>query len=206
MRWGMRPMELTLTSVFPERLEREDPLEHATEFDRFLREVEARAFRIAVVTIRDPDEALDVVQDAMIRLANAYRRRPRDEWRPLFYRILQNRVRDWHRRRAVRTRILGFFTGADEEGNDPLAAAPAPSHENPLERVAAEETLAALGVALRRLPERQREAFVLRNFEGLDVAETALAMGCSQGSVKTHHSRAVARLRELLGEHWEHSA
>lgn len=194
-------MELTLNTVFPDRLEREKPLEHATQFDRFLREVETRAFRIALVTIRDRDEALDVVQDAMIRLANAYRRRPCEEWRPLFYRILQNRIRDWHRRRAVRRRVFGLFARIDEAGEDPLHAAPAPSHDNPLERATAEETMEALGAALRRLPERQREAFMLRNFEGLDVAETAAAMGCSEGSVKTHHSRAVARLRELLGEH-----
>jgi len=197
----MRPMELTLGTVFPDRLGREKPLEHATEFDRFLREVETRAFRIALVTIRDRDEALDVVQDAMIRLANAYRRRPSEEWRPLFYRILQNRVRDWHRRRAVRARVLGFFVRADETSEDPLDAVPAPSHESPLERVAIEETMEAVAAALRRLPARQCEAFMLRNFEGLDVATTARAMGCSEGSVKTHHSRAVARLRELLGEH-----
>jgi RNA polymerase sigma-70 factor (ECF subfamily) len=110
-------------------------------------------------------------------------------------------VRDWHRRRAVRARVLGFFVRADETSEDPLDAVPAPSHESPLERVAIEETMEAVAAALRRLPARQCEAFMLRNFEGLDVAATARAMGCSEGSVKTHHSRAVARLRELLGEH-----
>jgi RNA polymerase sigma-70 factor (ECF subfamily) len=120
----------------------------------------------------------------------------------LFYRILKNRIRDWHRRRAVRNRVLSFFGGHDEDETDPMAAVPGPSEDNPLERLEADESLAALATALEQLPARQREAFMLRTFEGLDVAETALAMECSEGSVKTHHSRAVNRLRELLGEQW----
>jgi RNA polymerase sigma-70 factor (ECF subfamily) len=121
----------------------------------------------------------------------------------LFYRILRNRTLDWHRRRAVRAKVFGFFGGrGDDEELDPVATAPGPREDDPLEELQAREAFEALGNALRQIPDRQREAFVLRNFEGLDVAATALAMSCSAGSVKTHHSRAVHRLRELLGEYW----
>ena len=91
--------------------------------EAFLREVETRAFRIAIVSIRDRDEALDVVQDAMIRLVRRYARRPSEEWRPLFYRILQNRIRDVQRRRIVRSKVLSFFGGTENEEYDPVVAA-----------------------------------------------------------------------------------
>lgn len=172
--------------------------------EAFLREVEGRAYRIAVVQIRDRDEAFDVVQDAMIRLVRRYANRPREEWPPLFYRILQNRIRDVQRRRTVRSRVLSLFggTGSDEE-RDPLLEAPAPQADEPLKQVSADDAMRALERALDELPARQREAFVLRNFEGLDVAQTAVAMSCTEGSVKTHYSRAVHRLRVMLAEHGE---
>ena len=104
----------------------------------------------------------------------------------------------------MRTRFVSFFGGtASEEEHDPIAEAPAPSGENPLEQVTADDAMRALERALEQLPARQREAFVLRNFEGLDVAQTAAAMSCTEGSVKTHYSRAVHRLREMLAEHGE---
>jgi len=174
--------------------------------EAFLRDVEARAYRIALVQIRDRHEALDIVQDAMIRLVRGYSSRPSEEWPPLFYRILQNRIRDVQRRRAVRARFVSFFGGtASEEEHDPIAEAPGPRGENPLEQVTADDAMRALERALDDLPARQREAFMLRNFEGLDVAQTAAAMGCTEGSVKTHYSRAVHRLREVLAEHGEGS-
>ncbi len=183
-------------------LQREDEtLDSRAEMEAFLREVEARAFRIAVVSTRDADEALDIVQDAMISLARRYADRSVEEWRPLFYRILKNRIRDWQRRRIVRGRVMSFFGGQEGEEYDPIAQAPGPSSENPTAALARSDAMDALEQALRDLPRRQREAFMLRNFEGLDVAETAAAMGCSDGSVKTHYSRAVHRLRETLGEH-----
>ncbi len=169
-----------------------------------MREVEARAYRIALVHIRDRDEALDIVQDAMIRLVRRYASRPSEEWPPLFYRILQNRIRDIQRRRAVRNRFVSFFAGtASEDEHDPLVEAPAPQAESPYEQATADDAMQAVERALGELPERQREAFVLRNFEGLDVAQTAVVMGCTEGSVKTHYSRAVHRLREMLAEHAE---
>ena len=182
----------------------EDTLESRVAIEAFLREVETRAFRIALMNVRDRDEALDIVQDSMIRLVRRYSRRPSEEWRPLFYRILQNRIRDSQRRRTVRRRVLSFFGGTEgEDEPDPLLAAPAPSGENPLEQLVAHDAMQALEQALLMLPARQREAFTLRNFEGLDVAQTAAAMSCTEGSVKTHYSRAVHRLRKLLGEHGE---
>jgi RNA polymerase sigma-70 factor (ECF subfamily) len=173
------------------------------EIERFLREVEKRAYRIAAISIGDSDEAFDVVQDAMISLTRRYTGRPSDEWRPLFYRILNNRIRDWHRRRRVRDSVLRYFGGQAGEDPDPIALARDPAQTGPHDEVQRDEAMAALERALGELPARQREAFMLRNFEGLDVAETAIAMRCSSGSVKTHFSRATHRLRELLDEYYE---
>ncbi len=178
-------------------------LQRERELNRFFAEVEKRALRIAEISIRDRDEALDLVQDAMIQLARKYASRELDEWTPLFYRILQNKVRDWHRRQAVRNRVMVWFgrAGADDDF-DPVAAAPDPGGRTPDEQLQSQEAMQNLEVAIGELPARQREAFMLRTFEGLDVADTAAAMGCSAGSVKTHYSRAVHSLRETLGEHW----
>ncbi|MDX1402967.1 MAG: RNA polymerase sigma factor [Woeseiaceae bacterium] len=179
-------------------------LQRERELNRFFAEVEKRALRIAEISIRDRDEALDLVQEAMIQLARKYADREPDEWTPLFYRILQNRVRDWHRRRAVRSRVMVWFgrSAGEDSDYDPIAAAPDPAGRTPDEQLQSQEAMQNLEVALAELPARQREAFMLRTFEGLDVAGTATAMGCSQGSVKTHYSRAVHSLRETLGEHW----
>lgn len=179
----------------------ETMLDSSADLDRFLQGVEGSAFRIALVSVRDRDDALDIVQDAMMRLATRYAARPADEWKPLFYRILKNRIRDWGRRRSVSRKVMSFFTGHDD-GSDPVAQAPGPVADDPAHAAQNTEAMAALETALQQLSERQRQAFMLRNFENLDVAETALAMGVSDGSVKTHHSRAMSRLRELLGDHW----
>jgi len=195
-------MELTMSCELPERLGAEEETRERS-MERFLRDVERRAYRIALVSIRDADESLDIVQDAMISMVTRYAAKPSDEWRPLFYRILKNRIRDFHRRRVVRQRVMSLFGATDAEGYDRIENAPSPEQDDPARRVAEGDTMDALEAALQQLPARQREAFMLRNFEGLDVLETALAMGCSDGSVKTHCSRAAAKLRELLGEHWQ---
>lgn len=179
-------------------------LDQSRELERFLAGVERRAFRIAQVALRDADDALDAVQDAMIQLARRYAARPSDEWRPLFYRILQNKVRDLQRRRKVRRAVLGWLPAParfnEDEAPDPIEQV-ADVSANPFDELAGGEAMAALEQALAALPGRQREAFMLRNFEGLDVAGTAIAMGCSEGSVKTHYFRAVHALREALVEH-----
>jgi RNA polymerase sigma-70 factor (ECF subfamily) len=179
-------------------------LQREAKLNHFFAEVEKRALRIAEISIRDRDEALDLVQDAMIKLARNYAGKPSEEWTPLFYRILQNRIRDWQRRQAVRNRVMVWFGKGNEDNDyDPIAAAPDPGGRSPDQELESREAMDSLEGAVADLPARQREAFMLRTFEGLDVAGTAAAMGCSEGSVKTHYSRAVHRLRESLGEHWQ---
>jgi RNA polymerase sigma-70 factor (ECF subfamily) len=180
-------------------------LETATTLDRFLASVERRAFRIAQMAVRDRDDALDIVQGAMLRLARNYARRPSEEWKPLFYRILYNGIRDFQRRRTVRSRIFGFLPGSWPDDDDPPAdplervADPGP---DPIRQLMADEAMARLEAALGQLPARQQQAFVLRCLEGMDVAATAAAMGCAEGSVKTHYFRALQALRAQLGEVW----
>lgn len=184
---------------------KEATLDQTRELDKFLAEVERRAFRLAQVQLRDADDALDVVQDAMLKLVRNYSAKPSAEWRPLFYRILENGIRDLQRRRSVRKRVMAWLPGPkddpDHEAEDAIdtVADGAPAVPDLLMQ---RQAMQHLESSLRSLPARQREAFMLRNFEGLDVADTATAMGCSQGSVKTHYSRAVHSLREQLGEVW----
>ena len=171
--------------------------------ESFLASVERKAFRIAQIALRHEQDALDAVQDAMLRLVRNYANRPPAEWKPLFYRILENCVRDTQRRRTVRARVISWlpWLANEEEADapDPLeqAADPAPT---PAVQAQTDETMQALEVALAALPARQRQAFLLRSLEGLDVAATARAMGCSEGSVKTHYFRALQALRTALGE------
>ena len=168
--------------------------------NQFLASVELKAFKIAQAALRHEDDALDAVQDAMLQLARAYADRPHEEWKPLFYRILENRIRDMQRRRTVRGRVIAWlpFRGEDEdEEPDPIAQAPSPEPQ-PVKRLELDEAMEALERALGELPRRQQQAFMLRTLEGLDVAETATAMGCSEGSVKTHYFRAVQTLRAQL--------
>ncbi len=169
--------------------------------DAFLAQIERRAYRMALIATRHRDDALDLVQDAMFLLVRKYAHKPEADWPPLFYRILQTRIVDWSRRRKVRSlwqRVLGR---QDDEGEDPLALLPDSVHATPDHRVAQAAAMDALERALAQLPLRQHQAFLLRVWEGLDTAQTAQAMGCSEGSVKTHYSRAVHALRELLEEH-----
>ena len=186
---------------------RNEPLQDTThpgarEMDAFLAGVERKAFRIAQIALRHEDDALDAVQDAMLQLVRSYSKRPAPEWRPLFYRILENRIRDMQRHRTVRGRLLSwlpFRSDEEDEQADPIAQAPDPG-QGPAAKLETEQTLEALDRAISRLPGRQRQAFLLRNFEGLDVAGTAAAMGCSEGSAKTHYFRAVQALRVALGD------
>ena len=168
----------------------------------FLVSIELKAFKIAQSALRHEDDALDAVQDAMLQLARAYSERPAEEWKPLFYRILENRIRDIQRRRTVRGRVIAWlpFRGEDdEEEPDPIALAPS-GDPSPGRKLEIEEAMQALDRALESLPRRQQQAFMLRNLEGMDVAQTAVAMGCSEGSVKTHYFRALQTLRAQLGE------
>ena len=179
-------------------------LQGERQLNQFLAEVERRALRMAEIAVRDRDDALDLVQDAMIKLARNYANRPSAEWAPLFFRILQNGIRDWHRRQKVRNRVMVWFgrgTAGDDD-YDITANAPDPAGRTPDEQLQTTEAMQQLELAVQSLPNRQREAFMLRTFQGLDVAATATAMGCSDGSVKQHYHRAVRSLRATLGDHW----
>lgn len=177
------------------------------ELSDFLRSVEKRAFKRTVFAVRDDDAALDIVQEAMIKLAEHYAARPASEWPMLFQRILSNATMDWFRRRKVRTALvqnLGDMEGADADDDgtgllDALQGLDASlGAENPADSVSRGQTLQAIEDEVAALPARQREAFMLRYWEEFDVAETAELMGCSVGSVKTHCFRAVQSLAQAL--------
>jgi RNA polymerase sigma-70 factor (ECF subfamily) len=173
----------------------------AVPIERFLASVERRAYRMAEIATGNRDEALDIVQDAMLALVRRYGERPAAEWGPLFQRILQSRISDWRRRRTVRRRVLvwlGRGEAEEDERGDPLEALPDPAGRGPDRELERERLGERLEAVLRRLPPRQQQAFLLRAWEGLDTAAAAAAMGCSEGSVKTHYSRAVATLRGHL--------
>ena len=177
------------------------------ELSAFFAEVERRAFKQAMFAVRDEDAALDVVQEAMLKLTEKYAGKPVAELPMLFQRILQNAIHDHFRRQKVRstwTTLLSALGQKDEREDDfdPLETLPAKSDAShvadPAQQLEQSEIIGLLESALSRLPARQREAFLLRYWEELDVAEAAAAMGCSEGSVKTHCSRAVRALADLL--------
>ena len=181
---------------------RDQELMTSRALEQFLSSVEKRAFKIAQLGLRNDDDALDAVQDAMMKLVQSYASRSSEEWRPLFYRILANRIRDLQRRRTVRGRIMAWLPARDAEDDedfDPVAQAPS-AEPTPPRRLELDEAIGALEAAIAALPPRQQQAFLLRNFEGLDVSQTAGAMGCSEGSVKTHYFRALETLRARLGD------
>ncbi|HIP53201.1 MAG TPA: RNA polymerase sigma factor [Chromatiales bacterium] len=171
--------------------------------DQFLAGVEGRALVMAETAVGDREEALDLVQEAMTAFVRRYASRDHGEWGALFHRILQNRIRDWHRRNRVRNRWRGWLgSSTDEREADPIQQAQDTRSPGPLERIEQSDAGEVLVEALKSLPLRQQQAFMLRVWEGLDVADTARAMGCSGGSVKTHLSRALAALRERLRGYW----
>ena len=176
---------------------------NVAELNEFLAGVEKRAFRMAQIAVKDTEEALDIVQDTMLTLVRKYADKPAAEWRPLFYRILKNRITDSHRRNVVRRKVIAWFAPSSDNGEplDPIENAPGRESDTPDVRMALDGAGDALSTAIGRLPNRQREAFMLRVWEGLSVAQTSVAMRCSEGSVKTHYSRAVHSLRELLEDY-----
>jgi RNA polymerase sigma-70 factor (ECF subfamily) len=176
------------------------------ELSDFLKSVEKRAFKRTVFAVRDDDAALDIVQEAMMRLAEKYADRPAAELPLVFQRILSNATMDWFRRRKVRQGLfqnMSDFEGADDDGDfdllEMLASVDgALGAESAADSVSRAQILQIIEDAVADLPGRQREAFLLRYWEEFDVSETAAAMGCSEGSVKTHCSRAVHALAKAL--------
>lgn len=181
----------------------------AVTLEGFLAGVERRALRMAQLgTGGDFDEALDCVQDAMIQLSRHYAGRAPAEWPPLFHRILDNRLRKWRYKQLLRGRWLGqrvMASAEDCDHDEPLDRLPAAEHEAPDARLLQGQLRERVQLALQQLPQRQRQAFLLRHWEGLSTAETAQAMACSEGSVKTHLSRAMSALQTLLAQEGLHA-
>ena len=182
------------------------PLATEKELAIFLAEVERRAFKQAVFAVRDEQLALDLVQDAMLKLAEKYAGKPAAELPLLFQRILQNSIRDHYRRQRVRslwTTLLSSLQGKqDEDDHDPLDTVEVSEGPGviagPAQVLEQSQVIRLIESGLASLPARQREAFLLRYWEELDVQETAAVMGCSEGSVKTHCSRATHALAVFL--------
>jgi len=176
------------------------------ELSEFLASVERRAYKQALFAVREAENALDIVQDSMLKLSEKYGAKPAAELPMLFQRILQNTIRDFYRRQKVRSRWVTLFTalspGREDDDTDPLetleSADTSKSRDGPADLLEQSQVVEVIEKELQRLPPRQRQAFLLRYWEELDVAETATVMGCSQGSVKTHCSRAAHALAAAL--------
>jgi RNA polymerase sigma-70 factor (ECF subfamily) len=176
------------------------------ELSDFLKSVEKRAFKRALYAVRNDEAALDIAQDAMIRLAEKYADRPAAELPLVFQRILTNATMDWFRRQKVRGALMKNFSDFEPAGEDASfdiletleVQNGSTASESAADSVSRTQVLVAIESQIEQLPARQREAFLLRYWEELDVAETATAMGCSEGSVKTHCSRAVHALAKAL--------
>ena len=182
------------------------PVASELELSDFLKSVEKRAFKRSVYHVRDAEAALDIVQDSMMKLAQHYADKPAAELPMLFQRILSNTTLDWFRRRKTRNALFSnlrdFELAGDESDFDLLetleSLTTTPGTESAQDATQRAQTLRQIEVQIAKLPARQREAFLLRYWEELDVSETAAAMGCSEGSVKTHCSRAVHALSKAL--------
>ena len=200
-----RPCDIILRAPKRAALQESRPLATDKELSDFLKSVEKRAFKRTAYTVRNDDAALDIVQDSMIRLAEKYADRPPEELPLIFQRILSNATMDWFRRQKVRNAVLvnlSDFEGADDDGGDfdllEMLDPGSVATESAADSVGRQQILELIDGEVGKLPGRQREAFLLRYWEELDVAETAAVMGCSEGSVKTHCSRAVHALAKAL--------
>jgi RNA polymerase sigma-70 factor (ECF subfamily) len=169
------------------------------DMDTFLLQIEQKAYRMALMSVSQHADAIDLLQDSMIKLVVNYAHKPPQEWKPLFYRILQNRIRDWHRQQKVKS--LLFFWKPSSHPDDTAeewSNYAGDAKELPDNRLDASQQQDTVLKELAELSEKQRQCFLLRSWEGLSVADTANIMGCSQGSVKTHYFRAVNKLRSVL--------
>lgn len=183
----------------------------SSPMDRFLAGVEYKAFKIALYALRDEQTALDVVQDAMYKLVEKYGNKPEAEWPPLFFTILNNRITDvrrWRKLREVGGKTISLFRGHEDGEEDlletGLGAELNPARLQPEKVVLSKQLRRHIDDALAKLSQRQRQVFVLREWQGMSVRDTATVLGCSEGSVKQHHFRAMRSLRELLDEVKDH--
>ena len=182
---------------------RDTRLDNKTELEIFFSRIENRAFRMAEIATGNREDALDILQEAMLRVVKKYKSLEPAEWYPVFYSILQNLIRDWYRRSQVRNKFRVWFT-LDKETTDEDKIQTAIDYHSKTaeENLHISNAISMLEKSIRELPFRQQQAFMLRVFEELDVKTTARIMKCSEGSVKTHYSRAVNSIRKKLGDIW----
>ena len=181
------------------------PLVASTDLtmEEFLVEIEKKAYRMIVISIGDHGDAMDILQECMIKLVTKYGQHPSEQWKPLFYRILHNKITDWHRHQKVKN-LLFFWKADTQDDNDSNGnqieniADNYSGQKSPMEALEQSQLHQTVIDALSGLSVKQQECFLLRSWEGLSVADTAHIMGCSQGSVKTHYSRAVAKIKQSL--------
>ena len=173
--------------------------------EEFLKGIEKRAFQMTKISTSRYEDALDIVQETMFKMVEKYASKPVQEWKPLFYRILNNKITDHYRRQAVRDNIF-IWKRLDNKQNDDFSQPDLSNHpdrhsEEPDEVLMRQQRIDRLAEGVKQLAKRQREAFLLRSWEGLSTRETAYAMGCTEGSVKTHYSRALEKLRDQMDEY-----
>lgn len=169
-----------------------------TVLDRFLADVEKRAFRIAHLAVRNEQDALDIVQDAMFSLCRSYGQQDPEVWKPLFYRILENRIMDHHRKETLRRKWFFWRSANEDEEADEIGQQLEDAGADPANLLVQEQMGSDMLAVLESLPIKQQQCFLLRCWEGLSVKETAEAMGVNEGSVKTHYFRAMQKLQTVI--------
>jgi len=204
----------THTTNAKAKLSSTDPLsEGATDalgystIEEFLKFIERRAFHMARISTNNVDDAHDIVQDTMYKLVEKYADKAPADWKPLFYTILRSKTTDYYRRNAIRDKVFPWRKPNSNESDDYLEPlinlSTSAGTDDPDSMLVRSERLQQLTSAIKQLPLRQQQAFMFRAWEGLSTLQTATAMGCTEGSVKTHYSRAMKRLRALLGDYYE---
>lgn len=176
-----------------------------SSIEEFLKTIERRAFHMARMATGNADSAMDIVQDSMFKLVEKYAHKTPQEWKPLFYRILNSKTTDYYRRKAVRDKVFPwskYVVNTDsDQATDIVDLTAGRLSETPDEMMMRSQRIDKLTGAVNALPRRQREAFMLRCWEGMSTIETAMSMKCSEGSVKTHYSRAMHSLRDMLEDY-----
>ena len=183
-----------------------DALGYST-LEEFLKFIERRAFHMARISTNNVDDAHDIVQDTMYKLVEKYADKAPADWKPLFYTILRSKTTDYYRRNAIRDKVFPWRKPNSNESDDYLESlinlSTSAGTDDPDSMLVRSERLQQLTSAIKQLPLRQQQAFMFRAWEGLSTLQTATAMACTEGSVKTHYSRAMKRLRALLGDYYE---
>ncbi|MBE1298690.1 MAG: RNA polymerase sigma factor [Alteromonadaceae bacterium] len=167
--------------------------------DDFLISVEKKGYRIALLGVGQHADAIDILQDAMLKLVTNYSEKPANEWKPLFYRILHNRVTDWQRQQKLKNMFF-FWRQDSEDEADIFDNISDEKTLDPIQAIGKSALQKDVVAELEKLPLKQQQCFLLRTWEGMSVKETAVVMQCSEGSVKTHFFRAVQKLKSVLGE------